>query len=157
MYSDTSSFFSVHIVKRTKHAWTLIWSRTLWIKLAKVRNGNLNSVLVSRVIWNIILIFNFSLKLSGKISLEEGEGLGEVACSRGGCGNLTEARGIEHYGLSGLSKSFFVCFFFLLLRYAGLIFLVLFAVVAFPLALSTQPTFKPVRRSQSYTVCKHFQ
>ena len=29
MYSDTSSFFSVHIVKRTKHAWTLIWSRTL--------------------------------------------------------------------------------------------------------------------------------
>ena len=62
-------------------------------------------------------------------------------------GNLTEARGIEHYGLSGLNKSFFVCFFFLLLRYAGLIFLVLFAVVAFPLALSTQPIFKPVRRS----------
>ena len=26
-------------------------------------------------------------------------------------GNLTEARGIEHYGLSGLNKSFFVCFF----------------------------------------------
>ena len=92
-------------------------------------------------------MFNFSLKLSGTFRLEEGEGLGDVACSRGGFGNLTEARGIEHYGLSGLNKSFFVCFFFLLLRYAGLIFLVLIAGVAFPLVLSTQPIFKPVRGS----------
>ena len=76
----------------------------------------MNSVLVSRVIWNIIIIFNFSLKLSGTFSLEEGEGLGDVARSKGGCANLTEARGIEHYGLSGLNKSFFVCLFFLALE-----------------------------------------
>ena len=36
----------------------------------------MNSVLVSRVILNIIIIFNFSLKLSDTFSLEEGEGLG---------------------------------------------------------------------------------
>ena len=120
-----------------------------------VKNGNVNSFLVSRVIWNIIIIFNFSLKLSRTFSLEEGEGLGEVARSRGGCGNLawvsglpkglgerrfssfpffpqkrlrtqasgnlTEARGIEHYGLSGLNKSFFVCFFFLALQICGFV------------------------------------
>ena len=59
-----------------------------------VKNGNINNVLVSRVIWNIIIIFNFSLKLSGTFSLEEGEGLGEVARSRGGCGNLAWVSGL---------------------------------------------------------------
>ena len=41
-----------------------------------------------------------------------------MARSKGGSANLTEARGIEHYGLSGLNKSFFgcFCFFFLALE-----------------------------------------
>ena len=146
-----------------------------------VKNGNVNSVLVSRVIWNIIIIFNFSLKLSRTFSLEEGEGLGEVARSRGGCGNLAWVSGLPK-GLGerrfssflfsprnawelrlvgtlrrqgalsimvclALISHFSFAFFFLLLRYAGLFFLVLLAVVAFPLALSTQPIFKPVRLS----------
>ena len=42
-----------------------------------VKNGNINNVLVSRVIWNIIIVFNFSLKLSRTFRLEEGEGLGK--------------------------------------------------------------------------------
>ena len=34
-----------------------------------------------------------------------------MARSKGGCGTLTEARSIEHYGLSGLNKSFLFVFF----------------------------------------------
>ena len=69
-----------------------------------------------------------------------------------------EARGIELYGMSGLNiKSFSFVFFFLLLRYGGLFFLVLFAVVAFPLALSTEPYSNLFDDPKSCTVCKNFQ